>query len=107
MKVWYPNTSEAIRKTILAKFPDAKPNEYRAEWRDDFDTFRSNPWQVACRILWMLDYLKNEEFLYGNNPTFAGQWIGIICGQLEGLGWINPGVFSQTLHVDHSSGHDE
>lgn len=103
-KAWYPNTAEAIKKAILVKFPDAKPNEYRVEWRDNFDNFRKNPRWIASRLLWMVEEMETRESqIYGDTSG----WIHWICGIMEGLGWINPGVFIGRLHVDHSTGHDE
>lgn len=106
-KVLYPETSRVIKEAILENFPTATPDEYRAEWRDNFKKFRRNPWRVACRLLWMLKYMESEEFKYSNNPADFSGWMGQICGIMEGLGWIDPGVFIGALHTDHSSGNDE
>jgi hypothetical protein len=106
-KVLYPETRKVLREAILAKYPEVKANEFRAEWRDDFEKFRKDPERVASRLLWMLDHMETNEFLCPNNFAYFGRWIGQICGQVEALGWINPGRFIGALHTDDSQGNDQ
>jgi hypothetical protein len=95
----YEETSAVLREAILSKFPNAKADEHRDEWLHRFDEYRQNPEKIADHLLWMIGkiqiWFKTARF--SENPDL---WIGMICGQMEGLGWINPKHFEASLIVD-------